>query len=410
MKILLLFLILLVPLYAKDNTSSLNSVYYLDTKTYTWKGPADIHWKGNKITEISQVNTKAKGYLSPSFCDAQVTLGMNSLGGSSKKEDVELALESLLAHGFTKAYSHFDPPWVQKHYQELLKKKKRLPKVIFADKPILPETKEYTELPKEIYFSSNRKATLLKEAQRQSTNSLPVLLIHRYHTNNTEHWNSKDFYKLLSTGTNKRFVISAFADRVSILDAMLAGIKYLQHPIPTSIQNSLKPEHLNNLHWMPLFNIYKNLNRMEENESQKAVERLAKLSPFYKKHYYNKIKDFSFEFTENSDYSDYMLFLENHPDLLENMILGSGSGNLFSFPGISGLEELEILLEHSNKNPKALKTLIHNSCKYMGQLDNPEISIGKEASFILFRANPLEDPENIYKIDTVFLEGQTNKN
>jgi hypothetical protein len=153
--------------------------YYLDITNYTWKGPAQITLENKKITQISFVNPPKNQkiyYITPSFCDAQVTLSLNGLGGVNDRSGISEILQVYLKHGITHILSTFDPPWVEEIYKELLKRNSKLPKVFFSPKPIIFPTKEYPDLPIEIYFSQPNLQEIQKEVYNQSKLNLPMLL------------------------------------------------------------------------------------------------------------------------------------------------------------------------------------------------------------------------------------------
>jgi len=392
-----------VIFYLLSKENEIGPVLYLD-KNYNWTGPVKILLRDKKIIKINKVISFSNKYLTPSFCDAQVTLGMNSLGSGNDLKGVELALKSLLAHGFTNVLASFEPEWVKKYYLELLKKKKLVPNIIFLQRPILPKTEEYSELPLEIYFSSYKKNDLYKEIEQQANFSAPILLIHRYYPENKLSWKSIDFYKIFTKFENKKITVASFADKNSILDVLLAGGKYLEHPIPISLEKSIKKEHLQDLHWLPLLNVYWKMDLLHKQEIEEYKSKLSTQSIFFKKNYLPLVGDYSFSF-ENSNYKDYIEFYKKYQEFISKIILASGAGNLFSFPGISGLEELQILYLPTQKENEYLKFAIQNSCEYLGILEKRNIEEGKEIDMILFKKNP-SNPENLFSIEKVFYGGK----
>lgn len=393
-----------VSIYSE--TIILPNSYFLDITNYTWKGPAQITIQKDIITEIKTLSqsTKAIYYITPSFCDAQVTLSFNALGGTSNKEELKEILETYVQHGITYIFSIFDPPWIKNFYYELRKKKLKLPEVYFAEKPILLPTKEYEELPQEIYFVSSKLTEIQEEIRKQHTSRLPILIIHRYYPENELYFKSEDLYFLKKISKNNFFTVSTFANKQSVLDALWAEVEYLQHPISVQWESNLKKEHIQTLKLLPLLNVYKNLYLSQTQSLEQEFNFLNSKSDYFNKKIFPKIKESVLTqvetFSEVVPWNDYLEFIAKNPNVQKNLILGSGAGNLFSFHGISSLQELKLFGDTIQKQ-YYLKAGLENSCKYMGINNNRGIQVGSKAELILFKKNPIENPENLFSIERV---------
>lgn len=95
-------------------------------------------------------------------------------------------------------------------------------------------------------------------------------------------------------------------------------------------------------------------------------------------------------------------FLRKH----SNIIAGSDTPNPFVIPGVSLLEELELLVDSGLKPYQALETATYNAALSLDALlDLGTIEEGKTANLVLLKKNPLEDISNIRSIKGVVLDG-----
>ncbi len=402
MKLIVLALLLLsAKVFSK--TIILPYSYYLDIKDYTWKGPVQITIQDQIITQIQNApqNAKTYYYITPSFCDAQVTLSLNALGGTHNKEELKETLEIYLQHGITYILSVFDPPWVKNSYLELKKKKFKLPEIYFSERPIMFSTKEYGELPKEIYFYSESFQEILNEFREQQNSRLPILLIHRYFPENDFYFTSESLYILKNLAKNNFLSVATFANKYSTLDALRVGIEYLQHPISIQWSQDIKKEHIKKLKLLPLLNVYKNLFLLQTQNLNEEFDFLNSNSNYFNKKIFPKIENsisFQTDISEKTvPFSSYLEFIIKNPSIQRNLILGSGAGNFLSFHGISTIQELKIFGE-TIQNNFYLKSAIENSCKYIGVNNNRAIQVGGKAELILFKKKPIENPFSIEKV------------
>lgn len=95
-------------------------------------------------------------------------------------------------------------------------------------------------------------------------------------------------------------------------------------------------------------------------------------------------------------------FLRKH----SNILAGSDTPNPFVIPGVSLLEELELLVDSGLKPYQALEATTYNAALSLNVLsDFGTIEEGKRANLVLLRKNPLENISNIRSIKGVVLDG-----
>ncbi|MEK9135468.1 MAG: amidohydrolase family protein [Patescibacteria group bacterium] len=95
-------------------------------------------------------------------------------------------------------------------------------------------------------------------------------------------------------------------------------------------------------------------------------------------------------------------FLQKH----SNILAGSDTPNPFVIPGVSLLEELELLVDSGLKSYQALEAATYNAALSLDALlDFGTIEEGKIANLVLLRKNPLKNISNIRSIKGVILNG-----
>lgn len=89
-----------------------------------------------------------------------------------------------------------------------------------------------------------------------------------------------------------------------------------------------------------------------------------------------------------------------------NILAGSDTPNPFVVPGVSLLEELEILVDSGLKPYQALEAATYNAALSLNALaDLGTVEKGKIANLVLLEKNPLENISNIRSIKGVILNG-----
>ena len=92
-------------------------------------------------------------------------------------------------------------------------------------------------------------------------------------------------------------------------------------------------------------------------------------------------------------------------------ITGSGADAFGSLPGISELIEMEMLHSCGLSNREALAAATSNAALFNGWNHIGQIQTGKKADLLVLSANPVDDLENLRKIEMIWLNGkQVNRN
>ncbi|HET6256074.1 MAG TPA: amidohydrolase family protein [Puia sp.] len=87
-------------------------------------------------------------------------------------------------------------------------------------------------------------------------------------------------------------------------------------------------------------------------------------------------------------------------------ITGSGAGAFGSMPGISEQIEIALLHQAGLTNRQALAAATNNASIFNGWGDLGLVAPGRYADFLVLSANPVEDLENLKKIDMIWLNGR----
>jgi imidazolonepropionase-like amidohydrolase len=87
-------------------------------------------------------------------------------------------------------------------------------------------------------------------------------------------------------------------------------------------------------------------------------------------------------------------------------ITGSGADAFGTLPGISEHIEIEMLHQYGLSNRQAIAAATGNPSLFNHWPDIGLIEKGRNADLLLLAANPLDDLENLKKIDMLWLNGQ----
>jgi hypothetical protein len=395
----------------------LKNVKILNQENYSFGELSDLKMKDGKVVSIISNKDKSNSikYIVPSFCDAGVSFGYDSFGGQNSISDARIFAKSILVHGFTHVISITDPPFIKELKKEIDTGKTIGPEIVIAERPILAFTEEYPKLPDTIYFTGKSDEEILKEAKIQSkTGGKYIRIYHRYYDKNKYYINSLLLHNIsdIIKPQNKKLIVNTFADRVSILDSIRSGVEILEHPIPEELIDSFTEDYGKYLKWIPYFNVYNNLTK--KTRKSIALEDFTYLSEndfFYKRTYSSRVHLEIERFTDEeesevlNEYNGYLTFLEKNEQVSNNMILGSGAGNYFSLPGVSGIQELEIIFNTLGNKTELLRIPTENTCNFLGTNYSGKILIGKDANLILYAANPMENFSFFYKPEKIFKAG-----
>ncbi len=413
MIIILYFVILffLQQIIGKDLQISNSKIF--NSETLEFSSTSDLIITGDKIKEIKPNKSKTIDYyILPTFCDLDVTLGMDSLGSGNTRKGVDLALQSYLYHGFSHIYSVNNPPWLL----YLKNKNNQFPIVKYGNRSILFQSKEFLNLPESIYkvISDSNEITQESSPEEPSTKNI-ITILNRYTPKNESYFEMDHFREIAKkSNENTIYLVSNFGDPTGIMDSIRAGIKYLKDPIPENILRNIPIEVFENIHYIPELNVYHNLylqtdNNLMENENNYR----ASISKFYYKYYYKNVKEkigvktiTTKEIDDiNKEYPDYIKFIKENKKFLQNIIVSGGSGNYLSFPGISAIREL-LLLNESIEDPyKAINFITKSSCRLFSNDYDGTIQVNGKANLLLYKFNPLEKLNKITEIHSIYING-----
>ncbi len=409
--ILIVKIFFLHQLIGKD--LQISNIKIFNSETLEFSSTSDLVISGDKIKEIKPSKSKTvEFYILPTFCDFNVTLGMDSLGSGNTRKGVDLALQSYLYHGFSHIYSVNNPPWLL----YLKNKNIQFPIVKVGPRSILFQSKEFPNLPESIYrVISETNEPIQELTLEESSNKNIITILNRYNTNNDSNFTMDHFREIAKkSNENTIFFVSNFGDPTGILDSIRAGIKYLKDPIPTSILKNIPVEVFENIHYIPELNVYHNLYLQTDNNLMETENNYrASISKFYNKYYYKNVKEkigvktiTTKEIDDISkEYPDYIKFIKENKKYLQNIIVSGGSGNYLSFPGISAIREL-LLLNESIEDPyKAINFITKNSCRLFANEYDGTIQVNGKANLLLYKFNPLEKLDKINEIHSIYING-----
>ena len=89
--------------------------------------------------------------------------------------------------------------------------------------------------------------------------------------------------RLNAKDKNKQITVHTFTDRISILDTLISGNRYLVHPISYEMQKDITLQHMEEMNLIPILNVYRNsyLNNKEGEEGLKELENLRNKDKFF---------------------------------------------------------------------------------------------------------------------------------
>lgn len=409
----------------KSEEISIKNVRYLIPEKYEWSDSSDIIIAKGKIHSIRRSssnkkltsNSEKSKFAIPSFCDAYVTIGADSLGYQNNFSGIKKALLSFLQHGFTKIQLIGDGHWVRVISDEINRGKIPGPEIVTTERPIVVRSKETENLSDDLYFVPKDFTSLEKEIHVQTQKKPKIInLFYRYSDESSVSFDIKLLNKIVNTAkqTGKIINVSTFADRQSILESLAAGVRTISHPIGTETSGDFSPLYKHELNWIPLFNVYYFQKNQGSQTLKKDFQYMKEKSPFFRSQYADSMEN---ALTKNTlldleiaqaqkEFNSYMIFFNENQSLSEKMILGSGSGNLFSFPGISGLMELKIIHAITRNLKGILKIATENSCSFLSSEKEGMIKEGAKANLIVLKENPLLSFDNLFQIESVYKNGK----
>lgn len=411
--------ILCLGLTLQAQAEKITNVRYLKPDMQ-FSPPVHLHIRSGKISHIEAIETgsEATHYVIPSFCDAYVTLGANSLGGQNSSADIRTALKSFLHFGFTHILSVADGKWITKWQRLVARNRIKGPDILLSGRPLLAKDRKTASLPAELYFIADTQTRFLQEIKQQLSGSRDYLQIfYRYHTGEPMPFTPFSLRQLrlaIEQNSHKKIFISTYADEAAILHALAAGYRYFYHPIPITLDNEIPPIVKKQLHWAPMFSVYAHLKIQGQSEKVETLRKNMTAHSQYFTRTYGKtmqntgqLRVLPAEQTEHAEeeFTSYEKFLAKNDSLVNNMYLASGSGNLYVFPGIGGIQEFLYILQTTRANKTQVwKIPNRNTCSILG-VSSGQIEPGADANLLLLAQNPMENPETLYSIERVYKRG-----
>lgn len=376
-------------------SESIKNVKYLK-EDYSFSKPSEVFFENGKYTKFTENSNKTDFYLIPSFCDVYATIGNDS------NLNIETKLESFLKYGFSHIQLVADK-------KEILKPNLKFPLLYFSEKNFLPSNKDFT-----LNKYSNYDLIYDYSKLNFSQNSINEFF---YKNDSSAEITSSilNQWNLDLKKNNSALRIHTFADNFSIMDALVSGNRILIHPISSELLPNITQEHLKEIYYTPILNVYQNLRLDNKEESEGANELiLFKKSKFFQNKLANKFEEILS--TQNltdeeklemkNEYLNYLKFIQTKPEILDRIELGSGTGNRLSFAGISGIREYLILYELFPNKKNLLKIITENSCKRVSKTYRGKMGLGEEANFLLVKENPVQKPEIFLNISNLYLLGK----
>ncbi len=375
---------------------SIKNVRYLKPD-YSFSKNSEIFFEKGKFSKFVESNSsKVDFYILPSFCDVYATIGNNQIF------PIELKLESFLKFGFTHVQLVADKKEIFNN------RKSKLPIFNFSEKNYLPSSPNFSDSKYKNYNLISDYTNL--EFSDQNLNEFFYINNSAYEINSSllNYWN------IQLKKTNSILRIHTYSDSVSIMDALISGNRILVHPISIKLKNQITVEHLNEIRYTPILNVYRNM-RLDNSENSEGLDDLNLFNK--NKFFETKLSTTFSEILSNNSYSDlqkiemkneYNTFLEfilEKPEILDKIELGSGTGHRLSFAGLSGIKEYLILQKLFPKKKNLLKILTTNSCSRVSKTYRGKIELNEEANFLLLKENPILNPEILFQIQGLFHNG-----
>lgn len=415
----LLLIVCALDLYSDE---VIKNARIIDVQSSKISSPKEITIKKESIYSIKDYQVQKKDrnpevYIIPSFCDAYATIGSDSMGGQLASYGIHESLKQFIKAGFTHVHSIADGPWIKNIQSDIRKGKLIGPDIIISDRPILPASSETDGLSSELYFAAKSQEEALSELQRQAEGANPVIhVFHRYKEDTLFTFDSELLYrmKLEADKKKKKLLVSAFADKFSISNTFVSGNNYISHPVFSDSSFTINSYHAEQLKYIPLLNVYKNLTFGKNEKTKTYLENLQSVLPQYKDRIAGLLQ--SSQESEDSEediigfeanFEIYNTYLQaNKSVLMKNIILGSGSGYKMSFPGFSGLTELMLLSNYTNNPIDLIKIAAGNTCSFLNPSNKGIIAAGNEANLIFLSSDPMVNTANLFRIQKVIKRGK----
>ncbi len=313
---------------------------------------SDIDIQKGQIKSIKPTGNTKKDitrYLLPGFCDASVTLSVNSMGGEMTKEALPSHLLGFLSTGFSHVESVADPN-LDKLKEEIERGRLVGPLVSQSHKPILLPThfpSEDKPLKQYDLLSIIERIVPLSNGGENRSKIVPVFL---KRSQNNSYSQTELFY--LRTELRKKGlvpVVYSFIDPLSWEDALDSGFDVIFHLIPPNA--NLEPIQRRNYLWSPMMNItYLKSLKDDPLTLKSKLNELSKFHPVFVDKFY---ESFIPSLPENGDSSkakisekEFIAFREGMKEFpKERLLFSSGAGHYSSFPGMGAILEADLWLQ-----------------------------------------------------------------
>ncbi|MDV6235875.1 hypothetical protein CH379_009585 [Leptospira ellisii] len=407
------FILLFTFASLRSENSVLNGVRYLLPGKKEYSDVSEIRIENGRIVSIKKTNSYSGkiSFALPGFCDANVTLSADSLGGQKDRAGVYLSLQSFLAHGFSSVFSVGDPTWVGTLWKDAQKAGKYSPWIKKSSPPWIAEsseTKNLGTLPGYQVIRSSQDA--LSKIKKGSDS--PLHLFSRFQEGETFVFDGPFLYQLkkAADGAGIALALSAFGDEFSILEGINAGVPTLFHPIPDSISGRVAPGIFRNLNWGPMLSVYFYQKIAGTPEWETDLTGLKDWSSYFSKNiapepeFAGKLSNLKEEERKNADaeFKSYLAFLKKQRNLSQGILLASGTGYLHVHPGIGGWKEMELLASVLG-NEETIRIATESTCSFLEAPHEGKIREGKPAFINVFTEDPLVDLKNLKSLRKVIV-------
>jgi hypothetical protein len=397
-------------------------------------------------------------YVLPGFCDAGVTLGVNAWGGPATPDSLKISLQSLAIHGFTNVQTLGDGKWTAEALKNLQNGKYKGAWIHPADPPILPTGNiSVNNSTYQMVGSNAELESVLERSQNKK--------IHFYHRYTGKYIPDLRFlYSLRSKyKENDSWILHTFGEPQASREALAAGWKILFHPIHAEVPRY----QLEEVVWAPMYSVYYSQTLMQPEKWAAEVEKYKSQSPFFTLSYSEVSKNLpqSFQRSEleineiNKQWELYTKEFRDRNFLRTRLLFASGTGYPLVYPGVGGWKEIQIWERifgewdnsisnsESSKSKRSgqkepgfweslisgwkfgkvepeeiakpipepkkkrgfpleiLDSLTRRTCGFIGAGHRGEILVGNEANLILYDTNPLDSPDSLFQISSVYVRG-----
>ncbi|TGL87731.1 hypothetical protein EHQ68_06515 [Leptospira congkakensis] len=436
-----LFLSAFAPTILLSQNLKMKSVRIWDSEKANFGGFVDLEVVQGKILSLKEGTPIVQPkYLLPGFCDASVTIGADSMGGKTGRDELPTYLSGYLAAGFSHIESVGDPGLTPVQ-NEIVKSKWFSPILVQSQKPAL-----YSEL--SIGEGALYTSGLTHVPDSKRNRHLPIFLKEA----DNRGFSQTELFSKRREGEEKGFLPIAytFSDKTSWEDALDTGFAVIFHPMPegTNLYRAQKRDFL----WAPMLSVLylQNLKQKPE-EWKKESENWSRLHSVFGSRWKDSLalessaEEAGSDFSSN-DFSQYQSTFQTEAEARKNLLFASGAGHWGLFPGQAAIVEVglwESLLTKpkerkldlasnrpgfwaslfgsfspsllsTNADPESLpqirreiiQTLTVKTCNFLGADHGGRIRVGGPAHFSVHNENPLKRASGIFPIESMVLGGK----